>query len=104
MRLYGRDPSGRYYQVQQTGGGRYREAPRGLPAKPVLKLLLLLAVIIVIAIFHLTHLPGRLRAGPTGNRTPRGGDRRRRGVRIQGASGRHISISASASSLASGLA
>jgi hypothetical protein len=51
MRLYGRDPSGRYYQVRQTDGGRYREAPRGLPAKPILKLLLILALIIVIASF-----------------------------------------------------
>ena len=42
-RLYGRGPSGRYYPVQRT--------PRGLPAKPVLKLLLLLAVIMVIASF-----------------------------------------------------
>jgi hypothetical protein len=51
MRLYGRDPSGRYYEVRHTDGGRYREAPRGMPAKPVLKLLLLLAVIMVIASF-----------------------------------------------------
>ena len=51
MRLYGRDASGRYYQVQQTGGGRYREAPRGIPAKPIVQLLLLFAVIIVIASF-----------------------------------------------------
>lgn len=51
MRLYGRDPSGRYYEVHQTHGGRYREAPRGLPAKPILKLLLILALIIVLASF-----------------------------------------------------
>jgi hypothetical protein len=49
MRLYGRDPSGRYYQVRRTDGGRYREAPRGLPAMPILTLLLVLAAIIVIA-------------------------------------------------------
>ena len=54
MKLYGRDPSGRYYQVHRTDGGRYREAPRGMAAKPVLKLLLLLAAIIVIA--SLLHL------------------------------------------------
>ena len=42
-RLYGRGSSGRYYPVQRP--------PRGLPAKPVLKLLLLLAVIMVIASF-----------------------------------------------------
>jgi hypothetical protein len=35
--------------LRRTDGGRCREAPRGLPAKPVLKLLLLLAAIIVIA-------------------------------------------------------
>ena len=35
MRLYGRDASGRYYQVRQTDGGRYGEAPRGIPAKPI---------------------------------------------------------------------
>ena len=51
MRLYGRDASGRYYQVRQTDGGRYSEAPRGIPAKPIVKLLLLLAVIIVIVSF-----------------------------------------------------
>jgi hypothetical protein len=50
-RLYGRDASGRYYQVRQTDGGRYREAPRGIPAKPIVKLLLLLAVIIMIVSF-----------------------------------------------------
>jgi hypothetical protein len=49
MRLYGRDPSGRYYEVRRSSGGRYHEVPRGLHAKLVLKLLLLLAVIIVIA-------------------------------------------------------
>jgi hypothetical protein len=54
MRLYGRDPSGRYYPVRDTGGGRYRETPRGLPVPGVLKLLLLLAAIIVVAsILHL---------------------------------------------------
>jgi hypothetical protein len=51
MRLYGRDASGRYYQVHQTDGGRYREAPRGIPARPIVKLLVLLAVIIVIVSF-----------------------------------------------------
>ena len=52
MRLYGRDPNGRYYPVRNGIWGPYREqAPRGLPGKPVLKLLLLLAVIIVIASF-----------------------------------------------------
>ena len=51
MRLYGRDPSGRYYPVRNGIRGPYREPPRGLPGKPVLKLLLLLAVIIVIASF-----------------------------------------------------
>jgi len=50
MRLYGRDASGRYYQVHQTDGGRYREAPRGIPTKPIVKLLLPLAVIIVIIV------------------------------------------------------
>jgi len=54
MRLYGRDASGRYYEVRNTGGGRYGEAPRGIPAKPVVKLLLVLAAIIVIAsVLHL---------------------------------------------------
>lgn len=51
MRLYGRDPSGRYYPVRNGIWGPYRELPRGLPGKPVLKLLLLLAVIMVIASF-----------------------------------------------------
>ena len=51
MRLYGRDPSGRYYPVRNGIWGPYREPPRGLPGKPVLKVLLLLAVIIVIASF-----------------------------------------------------
>ena len=51
MRLYGRDPSGRYYPVRSGIWGGYREPPRGLPGKPVLKLLLVLAVIIVIASF-----------------------------------------------------
>ena len=52
MRLYGRDPNGRYYPVRNGIWGPYREqAPRGLPGKPVLKVLLLLAVIIVIASF-----------------------------------------------------
>jgi hypothetical protein len=54
MRLYGRDPAGRHYPVQRTYGGRYRGAPRSMPAKPALKLLLLLAAIIVIA--SLLHL------------------------------------------------
>jgi hypothetical protein len=49
MRLYGRDASGRYYEVGRSHGGQYRETPHGLPAKPVLKLLLILAAIIVIA-------------------------------------------------------
>jgi hypothetical protein len=50
MRLYGRDASGRYYEVRRSiYGGRYREPSRGLPARPVLKLLLLLAAIMVIA-------------------------------------------------------
>lgn len=51
MRLYGRDPNGRYYPVRNGIWGPYREPPRGLPGKPVLKVLLLLAVIIVIASF-----------------------------------------------------
>jgi hypothetical protein len=51
MRLYGRDPSGRYYPVRSGIWGGYRDPPRGLPGKPVLKLLLVLAVIIVIASF-----------------------------------------------------
>jgi hypothetical protein len=51
MRLYGRDPSGRYYPVRSGIWGGTREPPRGLPGKPVLKLLLVLAVIIVIASF-----------------------------------------------------
>ena len=50
-RLYGRDPNGRYYPVRSGIWGGYREPPRGLPGKPVLKVLLLLAVIIVIASF-----------------------------------------------------
>jgi hypothetical protein len=50
-RLYGRDPNGRYYPVRSGIWGVYREPPRGLPGKPVLKLLLVLAVIIVIASF-----------------------------------------------------
>jgi hypothetical protein len=49
MKLYARDASGRYYEVRRASGGQYREAPRGLAGKPILKLLLLLAVIIVIA-------------------------------------------------------
>ena len=49
MKLYSRDASGRYYEVRRGYGGQHREAPRGLPGKPVLKLLLLLAAIIVIA-------------------------------------------------------
>ena len=51
MRLYGRDPNGRYYPVRSGIWGGYREPPRSLPGKPVLKVLLLLAVIIVIASF-----------------------------------------------------
>ena len=51
MRLYGRDPSGRYYPVRSGIWGGYREQPRGLPAKPIVKALLVLAVIIVIASF-----------------------------------------------------
>jgi hypothetical protein len=50
MRLYGRDASGRYYEVNRgIYGGQPRERPRGIPAKPVIKLLLVLAVIVVIA-------------------------------------------------------
>lgn len=49
MRLYGRDPSGRFYQVTRTDGGRVKETPHGLPFKPALKLLLVLALIIVLA-------------------------------------------------------
>jgi hypothetical protein len=49
MRLYGRDASGRYYEVRRTRGGRYSEAPRGIPARPVVTLLLVLALIMVIA-------------------------------------------------------
>ena len=33
MRLYGRDPTGRYYEVRNGIWGRYREPPRGLPGK-----------------------------------------------------------------------
>jgi hypothetical protein len=33
MRLYGRDASGRYYEVRRTDGGQYGETPRGIPAK-----------------------------------------------------------------------
>ena len=52
MRQYGRDPSRRYYQARSGIWGTYKEqAPHGLPAKPVVKLLLVLAVIIVIASF-----------------------------------------------------
>ena len=52
MRQYGRDPSSRYYEARSgIWGTHYRERPRGLPAKPFVKLLLVLAVIIVIASF-----------------------------------------------------
>jgi hypothetical protein len=49
MRLYGRDPAGRYYEVRSTDGGRVREVRRGLPARPVLTFLLVLTAIVVIA-------------------------------------------------------
>jgi hypothetical protein len=49
MRLYTRGPGGQFHEVQRTDGGRYRQVPRGIPAKPAVKLLLLLALIIVIA-------------------------------------------------------
>ena len=52
MRQYGRDPSSRYYEARSgIWGTHYRERPRGVPAKPFVKLLLVLAVIIVIASF-----------------------------------------------------
>ena len=52
MRQYGRDPSRRYYEARSgIWGTHYKERPHGLPAKPVVKLLLVLAVIIVIASF-----------------------------------------------------
>lgn len=52
MRQYGRDPSRRYYQARSgIWGTYYKERPHGLPAKPVVKLLLVLALIIVIASF-----------------------------------------------------
>ena len=51
MRLYSRDPSGRYYPVRSGIWGAYKEPPRGIPAQPVVKLLLLLAVIIVVVSF-----------------------------------------------------
>jgi hypothetical protein len=52
MRQYGRDPSRRYYQARSGIWGTYdKERPHGLPAKPVVKLLLVLALIIVIASF-----------------------------------------------------
>jgi hypothetical protein len=51
MRSYGRDPD-RHYEVRNgIWGQHYRERPCGVPAKPVVKLLLVLALIIVIASF-----------------------------------------------------
>ena len=55
MKLYGRDPSGRYYEVRRDyRSGRPYEARSGTPAKSVLKVLLVLTAIIVIA--SLIHL------------------------------------------------
>jgi hypothetical protein len=52
MRQYGRDPSRRYYEARSgIWGTHYKERPHGVPAKPVVKLLLVLALIIVIASF-----------------------------------------------------
>ena len=50
MKLYGRDPSGRYYEVRRDyRSGRPYEGRRGTPGKSVLKVLLVFAAIIVIA-------------------------------------------------------